>query len=128
MPIGSRRIDPNLRSVAAESVANVDDRRQIPSTVLVRVPVMNVRIVRVRVHHRLVPVRMRVRTRVAHGRIVRTMGVPVMLVVDVRMRVVHRFVRVLVGVPLGDVEPHAGRHQRTANHQSERQRIAPQHE
>ena len=38
------------------------------------------------------------------------MRMPVMLVVDVLVR--HRLVGVLVLVPLGDVQPHAERHER----------------
>jgi len=69
-------------------------------------PVMDVRLVRVLVDQRFVPVEMRMRLR--HGRIV---PVLVVLVVDVEMLVLERFVHVLVGMLLGSEQRDARRHQ-----------------
>jgi hypothetical protein len=72
------------------------------------VPVMEIRIVGVPVRHRRVP--MAVRMRFARG-VTRAMFVLVMEVVDVAMAMLQQFMRVFVVVRLGDVQPHAERHQ-----------------
>jgi hypothetical protein len=79
---------------------------------MVRVPVMEVRIMRMAVPHCrvLVLVAMRL-VPVPAGR----MLVPVMLVVHVLVRVCHALVDVLMLVALRHVQPHAGRHQRAGN-------------
>ena len=68
---------------------------------------MEVGIMRMAMHERLVNVPMRVRL-VPVPFVVR---VPMVLVVDVRVRVLEEFVGVLVLVPLGDVQPYAERHE-----------------
>ena len=73
------------------------------------VSMMNVGKMCVRVRHRLMDVRMRVRfARIDIGRV----RVPMMFVVKVAMRVLQSLVRVLVRVPLGEMQPHTARHQR----------------
>lgn len=71
-------------------------------------PVMQVGVVRVRMHHRLVPMRMHMRFAPVPGEVVL---VAVVLVVRVRMRVLDRLMHVLVLVALAHVQPHARRHQ-----------------
>jgi hypothetical protein len=71
----------------------------------VRVPVVDVRVVRVRVHDSVVDVPVRVRLRGLRGGLVL---VPVVLVVRVGVVMGERHVRVLVQVPLGQVEPQGG--------------------
>ena len=74
----------------------------LPSVVLV--PVVNVRVMRVRMHNRLVPMPVCVRFAggIPHG-----VRVPVVLVVDVQVLVLQRLVNVLVFVALGHVQPTA---------------------
>ena len=67
-----------------------------------RVPVVDVGIVRVGVPHGLVPVGMAVRL---PCRIARRVTVSVVLVVDVQVVVLHWLVDMLVGVPFGQVQP-----------------------
>lgn len=73
------------------------------SAVLVSVPVVDVWIVRMRVHHRFVPMLVRVRSRVRHWWIGRHVHVLMMFVVCVRMIVLHPFVSVLMLMPLGEM-------------------------
>jgi hypothetical protein len=63
---------------------------------------------RVRVTHRRMLVEMRVRLA---GRIERAVRMAMVLVMNMRMGVRHRLVPVLVRVLLGQVQPHADRHQ-----------------
>ena len=51
---------------------------------------------------------MRVRLRIGHGRIIRTVLVLMMLVVHVRVLVIHFVVAMLVFVLLREIEPHRG--------------------
>ena len=67
-----------------------------------RVPVVNVRIMRMAVRQRLMPVWMRVRLA---GRVVGTMVVPVVHVVDVRMGVFQRLMGVRMCMALGEMQP-----------------------
>ena len=67
------------------------------------VPVVDVRIVRMCVRHRLVPMPMSVRHRVGHWGVGERVHVLMMLVVHVPVIVLHRFVLVLVLVPLGEM-------------------------
>ena len=76
-------------------------------------PVVYVRIVSVRVNELLVTMAMRVRSRIGHRWIPRSMDVLMMLVVHVRMIVFHHFVPVLVLMPLADVQPDSNSHQRS---------------
>ena len=91
------------------------------SILSVDVAVMRVRIVRMRVGQRLVPVRMAV-PRAGRDRhrvlvlVVRVMGVPV--------RVFERRMRVRVLVPLGQVQPDAERHQPAGDKQRRGERVA----
>ena len=78
------------------------------------VPVMEVGIVGVPVRHRRVPVA------VGMGfacRVTRSVFVLVMEVVDVAMGMLQRFMRVFAAVSLGDVQPHAERHQSSGQYQ-----------
>ena len=67
------------------------------------VPVVDVRIVRMCVRHRLVPVPMSVRRRISHRWVGKNMDVLMMFVVYVPMVVLHRFVLMLVLVPFGEM-------------------------
>lgn len=78
------------------------------AALLVRMPVVQVGIVRMRVHHRFVPVHMRVRLAIAPRKVVR---VPVVRVVDVRVGVLDRLVLVQVLVALDEMQPDPERHQ-----------------
>lgn len=72
------------------------------------VSMMDVGEVCVRVRHRLMEVRMRVRfARIDVGRVL----MPMMFVVKVAMRVFQSLVRVLVRVSFGEMQPDAARHQ-----------------
>ena len=73
-----------------------------------RVAMVQVRIVRVRMHARFVAVRMDVRLAAVPRKIMR---VPMVSVVQVLVRVFLCFVRVQVLVPLRQVQPDAERHQ-----------------
>lgn len=66
------------------------------------VPVMDVGIVRMRVHDPLVLMRVRVRF---PGRVARRVRVMVMLVVPMEVSVEQRLVNVLMLVALGEVQP-----------------------
>lgn len=68
------------------------------------VPMMQVRVVRVPMHQADVPVPMSVRLT---ERVSRTMIVPVMLVVTMPVLMLHRLVKVFVLVSLGQVQPEA---------------------
>ena len=72
-------------------------------------PVMQIRIVRMRVPHRLVAMEMRVWFVAIPVEIVFML---VMIVVGVRVFVIKRFVLVFVLVVLADVQPDADAHQR----------------
>ena len=67
------------------------------------VSVVDVRIMRMGVRHRLVPVPMSVRRWVGHWWVGMRVGVLMMFVVYVPMVVLHRFVLMLVLVPLGEM-------------------------
>ena len=73
------------------------------------VPVVNVRVVDVRVSHRLVFVLVAVRL---SGWVVRGVFVLVVFVVDVAMFMLHRLVLVLVFVSLSEMQPDADAHER----------------
>lgn len=70
---------------------------------------MNIRVMRVRVRDGQVPVRMRMRFCPVPLEI---MVMPMMVVVAVPMRMLERLVRMRVFMPLAQVQPDAGRHQR----------------
>ncbi len=89
------------------------------------VSMMSVRIMCVAVHDRLVMVPMRVRTRIGHRWIVRSMRMLMVLVVDVRVCVIHRHVCVNVLMHFRHMQPYSQRHQRASNEQANRDRIAP---
>jgi hypothetical protein len=73
------------------------------------VPVMQVGVVRVAMHHPLVPMSMRVRLGAVPARLVR---MAVVLVVHVTMLVLHLLVHVFMLVALAHVQPYTGRHER----------------
>jgi hypothetical protein len=81
------------------------------------VPVVDVRIMSVCVHERLVSMPVSVRNRVRNGWVGGIVRVPMMLVVHMRMVVLHRFVQVLMLVPLCEMQPDACRHQRRREQQ-----------
>ena len=85
------------------------------------VAVVQVGVVRVPVHERrvAVPVGVRLLHRPAGN-----VRVPVVLVVHVPVLVLHRLVRVLVLVPLGQVEPEAEGHEPGGEEQARRRRLA----
>ncbi len=74
----------------------------------VTVTVMEIRIVRMAMHHRRVPVPVGVRLA---GWCIRSMPMLVVRVVHVAVLVLHYLMRVLVVVALGEVQPQAERHQ-----------------
>ena len=84
------------------------------------VPVVGVRVVGVRVGHRLVPVRVAVRLA---GRVAGGVFVPVVFVVDVAVVMLHRLVPVFVFVPLGEVKPDAHAHERRRHAESDRKSV-----
>lgn len=62
------------------------------------------------------------------GRIIGAMLVLVMCVMGVRMRVFHGFVNVLMFVVLGDVQPHADRHQKARHQKLKGERLTQKHD
>lgn len=70
------------------------------------------------------PVRMGMRLRTVPGVFMRML---VMLIVYVRVVVLHRLMRVRMLVPLGEMQPHAKRHQRCRNPEENR-RLLAQHD
>jgi len=78
----------------------------------VRVPVVNVRVVRMLVRQRFMPMRMRVWFATLPGKFVL---MPVMLVMVVVVSMLQRLVRVLVLMPFANMQPDAKRHQRRGN-------------
>ena len=72
------------------------------------VPMMNVRVMRMDMHQRLMTVWMRVRL---SRWITRSVQVPMMLVVQMKMFVLEHLVNVFVLVTLHQMQPHAERHQ-----------------
>jgi hypothetical protein len=73
---------------------------------------VDVRVVRMRVYHRRVAMRVRVRLGVGYRRVRHVVLVLVMDVVHVWVTMIHGLVRVLVFVPLGEVKQHTDRHER----------------
>ncbi len=71
-------------------------------------PVMNIRIVGMRVRQRFMTVRVRMRLRAIPGK---GMRVLVVLVVHVTVAMFHGFVGMFVRMPFAQVQPHAQRHQ-----------------
>ena len=66
---------------------------------VVRVAVVDVRIVRMKVHHRSMSMPMSMRRRISHRGVVRRMGVSMMVVVNVCVIMVQRSVLMLMLVP-----------------------------
>lgn len=86
---------------------------------------MNIRKVRMLVHHRLVLVPMSVGLRAGPCE---RMLVLVVLVVDIAVTALHRLMRVFVFVVLGEVQPHAPGHQGGRKPERSRGRLAQQHQ
>ena len=84
------------------------------------VSVMNIRIMRVRVDQRLMPVRMRVRY---PSRVTRAMRMLMVFVVRMKMLVFRRLVLVLVPVHFAQVQPHPRAHEHRRNPEPRRQAI-----
>ena len=84
---------------------------------------MNVGIVGVRMRESLVRVPVRVWLATVPGKGVLML---MMRVMPMRVLVLERFVRVLMRVPLGEMQPHAHCHQRTCQHQCRGERLAVQ--
>ena len=95
--------------------------RRAPAGLVVIVPVVQVGVMRMRMHERCVVVRMGVRFAAIPFEIVRMLMVRV---VDMQVRVVHRLVRVGVFVVLGDVQPHTERHERPRDPEGDAGRVA----
>ena len=76
---------------------------------------VDVRVVRMRVYHRRVAMRVRVRLGVGYRRVGHMVLVLVMDVVHVWVSMVEDLMRVLVFVPLAEVQPHTDRHERRAD-------------
>jgi len=87
----------------------------------VPVPVVNVRVMPVRVHKPLVPVWVSVRLT---GRVGWRVLVPVVLIVTVSMFVEERFVFMRVFVTLGQMQPQTHGHQQPRRHQPGGNRLA----
>lgn len=83
---------------------------------------MNIRVVRVRVLHPLMT--MRVGVRLARG-VVRPVGMLMVFIMDVPVLVLHRLMDMHMLVPLGQVEDQSRGHQGRTHHQEEGDRIAP---
>jgi len=79
-----------------------------------RMPVMNVGVVRMAVRDGMVDVWMDVRFHSVPGE---RMLVPVVFIVGMGVRMLDRLVRMLVSMVLGYVEPHAQSHERGGCHQ-----------
>lgn len=99
------------RRLAHISVCLVRPLARSKNQSLVRVSVMDVRVVRMSVGERFMTVPMCVRF---PRRIVRLVRMLVVRVVYVKVFVLQRLVHVQVLMPLGQVQPHADRHQRCA--------------
>ena len=95
--------------------------RTTTTALSMRMPMMQVRIVRVFVDHRRMPVAMRMRLA---SRIVWPMGMLVMFIVPVPMLVHHLGMPVLVLMLFGDVQIDAKRHQGARGDQAGCDRIA----
>ena len=83
-------------------------------------PVMQIRIVRMAMHHPSMPVRMRVRL----FPVPLAMRMPVMFIVNVLVAVLERLVHMRMLVPLGEVQSHADGHQRGSDPEKERRVLA----
>jgi hypothetical protein len=70
-------------------------------------PMVQVWVMRVRVYHRLMVMRVRMRYGIGDGRVAGPVRVLVVFVMDVRMAVYHFFVTMFVRVPLGEMQPDA---------------------
>jgi hypothetical protein len=90
-----------------------------PSALGVLVTVMDVRVVRMPVSKRFMPVP--VRMRLGHRRVVH---MAMMFVVDVAMLVLDRLVCVVMGMTFGQMQPDAERHQQARKDQLRRDRLA----
>jgi len=82
--------------------------------------VVDVRVMRMGMHHRFVPMPMRMWFA---GRIVGPVLVLMMFVVHVLVFMLHRFVRVFVFVSLSEVEPHTNAHEERADRETARYRL-----
>lgn len=89
------------------------------------VAVVDVGVVRMAVHQRLVP--MPVGVRLTY-RVLRVVRVPVVLVVHVQVLVLHPLVVMLVLVALGDVQPNAHRHERRTAPDEHRRPLVKEHD
>ena len=84
-------------------------------------PMVDIGVVWMRVRHWLVSMRMRMRLRAVP---VRAVFVLMMLVVAVGVRMIQALVRVIVFVPLGQVQPDPRAHQRRGNPEQHTGRLA----
>ena len=87
------------------------------------VSVMNVRVMRMRVPHRKVFVRMTVRFA---RRVIRAVFVSMVFIVDVTMVVRHRLVVVFVLVTLGQMQPHSHAHEKSREEENGGEFVAQQ--
>jgi hypothetical protein len=88
-----------------------------------RVPVMDIREMRMRVRHGCMAVRMGMRLVAVPREVVLVL---VMRVVPVTMRVLERIVRVRMLMTFANVQPHAERHQRCSDPEKRRRQFGPQ--
>ena len=84
------------------------------------VAVVYIRVVRVSMRDRLVPMHVRVRLGAVPGKVVR---MQMMRIVCVRVLVRHGMMRMFVLVPLGQVQPNPRRHQRGCQPEASRDRF-----
>ena len=87
--------------------------------------VVDVRVVRVRMLHGRVVVRVAVGF---NGRIVQAVSVLVVFVVNVTVVVGHRLMGVFVVVPLGQVQPDPRAHQRSGQEECDRRPVGEDHQ
>jgi hypothetical protein len=88
------------------------------------VAVVNVRVMRVRVQHWFVSMKMGVRCRIRHGRIALSMSVSMVFIMHVTVAVLRRLVAMRVLVPLGKMQPHPDTHQNRGNDEEWRRLLA----
>lgn len=90
-----------------------------------RMAMVDVRVMRVLVDQRFVPVGVGMRLLAIPGKV---MLVLVVLVMTMRVRVFHRFVRVLMLVPLAQMQPYAEGHQPRGNPEQDARHLGPDEE
>src|SRR5215216_5781905 len=94
------------------------------SRLVVRMTMVNIREMRMRMGHGLMPMSVRVGSRIGDWRIVGIVLVPVMLIVDVSVFMRKLFVAVVVLVALSEMQPYAESHESRGDNESRRRALA----